>query len=104
MKNIKTHYWLLIAVGLFSTVFYSCRNEYFSDNCLHFQINGRVLEIPLHGGNLFYDVETLNSEFPNTVVLLNKIKGKTVFLNGKKLTPNITFATGMNATYRAVKY
>ena len=57
-----------------------------STQILHLRINGHNIEIPLNSDGAFYDAQTLNTEFPNTFELLNKLEGVSIYIDGQKIS------------------
>ena len=56
-----------------------------SQKILHLSINGRSMEMPLSESGALFDVETLNTEFPNRIELINKLPGVSISFDGQAL-------------------
>ena len=74
-----------------------CRNQIpLSNQTLHLLVNGLSMEIPLGKNGAFFDVQTLNSEFPNTFELVNKLSGVSISVNGQRIEQNKPLEIAVN--------
>ena len=82
----------LIAILAGMTVFSGCQKKedvFYTDQSLRLSINGYELSIPLDEDGAYYDVKTLNIEFPTTFELLSRLPGISVSVDGQMLSPHV---------------
>jgi hypothetical protein len=81
----------MIAILAGMIVFSGCNEKedvFFTDQTLCLSVNGYELNISLEEYDAYYNVKTLNTEFPNTFELLSKRPNVSVSVDEQKLSPN----------------
>jgi len=75
-------------VLMFTTGCNKDEDESLTDQTLRLCVNGYELNISLDENDAYYDVKTLNTEFPNRFELLSRLPNISVSVDGQKLSPN----------------